>query len=390
MTLPFRVLHVLDDFSRSASGVTSTVRQIAEWQAQHCEWVGVHATGTMDMPVSTAVHLYRSEAQKIAPRWRYPVGGARRLARLMQEQRVTHVHIHEFWRGAYVSAMLAAGRLGLPVILSAHGSTAPWALRGQSALKTLKKSLYWTLFGRFLMTPRTVLHAVTPLEREHMLAFFGNEPRVIPNAIRLDAVTSPVPPAALLSRRFVFLGRLHPVKGVELLIDAFDQAALPAEWELVIAGPEEVSTYVDKLKAAASNSRKANRISFVGPLHGEEKAALLRSAWTVVVPSKTEVIGMVNLEAAAAGTPTITTRATGLLEWGEIGGVLVHDDLPSLVAALESCANWPPEERSERGERSRQHVERHYSLQTVGQKWLFLLQDTTAGKVSTDSSQRPI
>jgi glycosyltransferase involved in cell wall biosynthesis len=369
---PRRILHVVDDFSTANTGVTATVRQMAQWQARHCDWVGVHATGPVDLPAPGGVHLLQVEAHSYSPRWRYPSYGVQGLLQLAQEHAVTHLHVHEFWRGGFVSGMLAARRAGLPVLLSAHGSTAPWALHAQGMAKDWKKRIYWHAFGRFLLGPDVVLHAITPLEQRHMAAFFGRQPQaVIPNAIDLQGM--PAAPAKPRRRRFVFLGRLHPVKGVDMLIEAFGRARLAPGWELLLAGPEEIPAYAQALKSLAAASPSAAHIRFAGPVHGPDKVDLLAGAWAVVVPSRTEVIGMVNLEAAALATPTITTRNTGLEEWESAGGMLVaEDDAQSLAQALEKCAAWSEQEQHQRGRRSQAHVAQTYSLEAVGQQWLRL------------------
>jgi glycosyltransferase involved in cell wall biosynthesis len=248
-------------------------------------------------------------------------------------------------------------------------------------LKRWKKHLYWQMFGRFFFAPGVVLHAITPLEAHHMGDFFGRQPQaVIPNALSIDAVTGDAG-AAMPARRLVFLGRLHPVKGVDLLIEAFGKARLDEEWELVIAGPEEVPAYVAQLKAQAVASPCATRIRFVGPLYGLERTGLLKSAWAVVVPSHTEVIGMVNLEAASLATPTITTPNTGLEEWAGIGGILAADNAVALQNALQACAAWPMQERLRRGHESRQHVLQCYNLEVVGQEWLRFYRSTASSTV---------
>ena len=202
--------------------------------------------------------------------------------------------------------------------------------------------------------------------------FFGCKTvSVIPNALIVDTAiddTMATEPA----RRFVFLGRLHPVKGVDLLIEAFGNARLDDDWELVIAGPEDVPAYAIQLKARAAKSPRAARIHFTGPIYGPEKISLLRSAWAVVVPSRTEVIGMVNLESASLATPTITTPNTGLDEWSEVGGMLTENNASDLQAALQVCAVWSINERMRRGHQIRDHVLQHYSLDSVGHEWLRL------------------
>ena len=241
--------------------------------------------GNVDLPVPQGVELIQSPAVRFASQWRFPVGGSANLLALIRSHRVTHLHIHEFWRGGYVAGMVAARRSGLPVILSAHGATAPWALYGQGKLKAWKKRLYWQLFGRFFLAPSVILHAITPLEAQHMEDFFVRLPQaVIPNALSMDAVIGTGGATAPI-RRLVFIGRLHPVKGVDLLIEAFGNAKLDDDWELVIAGPEEVPAYAAQLKAQAAASPRATHIHFAGPIYGPEKKGLLESAWALVVPS---------------------------------------------------------------------------------------------------------
>jgi glycosyltransferase involved in cell wall biosynthesis len=101
-----------------------------------------------------------------------------------------------------------------------------------------------------------------------------------------------------------------------------------------------------------------------------EKEALLAGAWVVVVPSHSEVVGMVNLEAASLRTPTITTHATGLVKWESGGGLLSEATSDGLRMALNAVMEWSFEERLQRGKRVRTMVETEFSLDTVGSAWL--------------------
>ena len=96
---PCRILHITDDFSASNTGVTTSVRQIAKWQSKYCDWVGVHATGIVDLPAPEGVTLLQVPAHCFASRWRYPAHGITGLLDIVREHGVTHLHIHEFWRG---------------------------------------------------------------------------------------------------------------------------------------------------------------------------------------------------------------------------------------------------------------------------------------------------
>lgn len=372
-SLPIRILHIVDDFSTANTGVTNTVRQITQWQAQRCDWVGVHTIGLVDIAPPEGVEVISRAPHPRTPFWRYPVGGVAGMVDLIKQKRVTHLHIHEFWRAGFAVGMRAARKAGIPVVLSPHGLTSPWALRKLGWKNRLKKSLYWNLFGRYCLADHAALHAITPLELDHMQAFFGRRPQVIiPNAIDLADPIYEVDNNGSQSpaRRIVFLGRLHPIKGVETLIKAFSKARLNSDWELIIAGPEEMPDYVAKLKALAGESTRSASIHFVGPCYGAEKRALLRDSWVVVVPSFTEVIGMVNLESASLHTPTITTTATGLTDWAAAGGVLVEPEVDGVCNALEKAAAWTLEERLQRGRKARAQVEAVFSLEAVGEAWL--------------------
>lgn len=372
MTNPknLRILHLVDDLSVSNTGVAASVRQLAFWQSRHYGRVGIHTVGDKSPSIDGSLEIRTYQANRKTPNWHYPQGGVRPLLQWIDAFRPTHLHVHEFWRAAFVLGMLASRMRKIPVVLTAHGLTAPAALGNQGWPRRLKKSAYWNLFARQLMTRNCRLHAITPLESEHFSSFFSRAAdAVIPNAIDLDSF-----PIALLNeiprptKTILFLGRLHPIKGVDLLIEAFAASALDASWELLIVGPEEIPEYAGKLKKMAIEAAP-RRIRFLGHCYGEKKLRLLASSWVLAAPSHSEVIGMVNLEAAAMRTPSITTHATGLTDWENFGGKLIESAVGPIIKALEEAADWSLQERLARGNSMRKLVEDKFSLTTVGEQW---------------------
>lgn len=366
-----RVLHVIDDFSTTNTGVAATVSQLSGWQAERFHWVGVCTSGAVDIPTPQGVQVISSPIHTWMPRWRYPAKGLQNFLEILREHQVTHLHVHGVWQAGFVLGMLAAVLYRLPVVLSVHGMWTPAALGYGGRCRQLKKLLYWKLFARWLMLRRVGLHAITPLEAQQIREYAGRRANItLPNAIAVphSAVQQPIVHIGPL-RQVVYLGRLHPIKGPDLLIKAFSESELSIEWELIIAGPEEVPRYANELKAQAAGSKKSSQIRFVGPCYGAIKNELLAGAWVVVVPSHSEVVGMVNLEAASLCTPSITTHATGLRNWEAGGGVLSEATSEGLRLALNAAMQWSTEERIDRGRRVRRMVEKEFSLESVGAAW---------------------
>ena len=89
----------------------------------------------------------------------------------------------------------------------------------------------------------------------------------------------------------------------------------------------------------------------------------------VAVPSYSEVVGLVNLEAGVCGTPSITTHQSGLHDWADGGGLLIEPDIGQLMRGLQKASRWDEEERHSRGRKIRNFVIQRYSLQAVGRLW---------------------
>ena len=128
----------------------------------------------------------------------------------------------------------------------------------------------------------------------------------------------------------LYIGRIHPKKNLDALIEAWDAAALPEGAELTIAGwgnADDVAALEARLASAPASVR------FVGPVHGEAKQALLEQARFVVLPSHSEGLPMTILEAWAAGTPTVMTAACHLPEGLATGAAFECETEPSSIAA---------------------------------------------------------
>jgi glycosyltransferase involved in cell wall biosynthesis len=132
----------------------------------------------------------------------------------------------------------------------------------------------------------------------------------------------------------LFLGRLIPRKGVDLLIDAFAQAC-PQRGRLVIAGPEGEIGYLDKMRELAREKRVEDRTIFTGPLYGDQKKAALVDCQIFALPSRYENFANGAAEAIACGMPVIVSDRCGISEFvaGQVG-LVIPREVPALTGAL--------------------------------------------------------
>ncbi len=373
------IIHITEDHSRFNTGVTTVVNLVAGWCADSVGEgvrIAVIATGEDSVAPPKKVQLIEISVPVWARPWRWGPGFNRALRRVLVESGCNIMHLHGVWRAAPWIAQKIATETGIPSVLTVHGMLEPWAWNGQGYLQRLKKKLYWKFIAKPIFQNVSVLHAITPLERDHLAALMPGKPiELIPNAVDLARVDLESPEYEVhLEKIVLFLGRIHPKKGVDLLIEAFISAQIGNDWRLVIVGPDEDKAYMSRLKRIVEVYGANSTIQFTGPVYGAEKNLWIKRAWIVVVPSHSEVIGMVNLEAAACGTPTITTYQTGLSDWQEGSGLLINPNKYELAQSLREVAGWSATVRCENGRKIRAFVSERYSLESVGKKWLRLYQ----------------
>lgn len=378
------ILHASDFHDRANTGITFAINGLIEQTRtllpSETKIVLISVNdGNVSPPAGTLSVRLPMGASRFASAWRYTPGYEAACRRITDECRISVVHVHGVWMHPQYAAVQAASRLGVPIILTNHGLLEHWALREH---KAFKKWLYLAAMRNRIFGKVTVFHAITPPNKAMIHKLFPKSRiELIPNSIDLDEVDG----AGVSGVRqpgaepyILFLGRLAPEKGIDLLIEAFGRARLPKDFRLVIAGPEELPRYGAYLRQLTAASAHSARVQFLGPIWNKaEKYRLMRDAWLVAVPSHSEVVSLVNLEASACATPTITTSATGLGDWEEGGGLLTEPTVKDLTDSLGRGAQWSPSERTDRGRASRRLVEQRYSTRVTGPLWIELYRSLT-------------
>lgn len=365
-----RVVLVAEDVARTSGGVPAVVHQLTERLSQNGFLVQIaHATGDPgELPAGVEVFTFPPTGLRRS--WSWGCGLREGVARLAAASNgVPPVfHVHGVWSAPQYFAARAAHEAGVPLVFTAHGMLEPWLWDQQGWRIRAKKRVYWSALAYPALSKASVVHAITPLERKHLARLLpNNRIEVIPNAI--DVNDADDCPQDERGKTILFLGRIEPKKGVDLLLRAFSRAKIGREWSVDVVGPAWSQVYLSGLKAIVDECGLGERVRFRGPLFGEEKRKLIDTAWVLAAPSHSEVVGLVNLEAAARCLPTITTHQTGLHDWELGGGLLVEPTIDALRQALETACSWSAQEQRDRGVASRRLVQQRYSWQAVMPMW---------------------
>ncbi len=251
----------------------------------------------------------------------------------------------------------------VPYMITAHGNFNPVALSVSEWKKQLAR--YW--FVDDLLKHASCFHAITEQEYRWIRDYGLRQPIcVIPNGVNIPPVNS----AARIStelrtrRTVLFIGRLHHIKGLDLLLNAWAQvAASRSDWQLVIAGNDDGA---QQELEALNESLGLNNVQFVGPLYGDAKSAFLSLCDFFVLPSRSEGLAMAPLEAMSFGKAVLLTKTCNFSEAAQSGaGIEVSCDVDALADGLKRMMSMDDSERDSIGLAGKKLVEQHYNWQVI-------------------------
>jgi glycosyltransferase involved in cell wall biosynthesis len=260
------------------------------------------------------------------------------LRRLGPEVDLIHTHL-PFVYPTYAAAH-AARRFHKPLFYHQRGSFDPGALR----FRSFKKRLYLRLIERPIMQRATTLIALTEAEVQSYLALDVTAPsRIVPNGIEADAFRTQADPAFVArwgipadAPVVLFLGRLHPIKGVHKALEAFLSAQVSCPKALlVMAGPDEWGLE-GRLRATTRQAGLGQRVLFPGMVSGEDKLNWLARADIFFRPSEAEGFSMAVLEALASGTTALLSPGCHFPEVEAAGAGRVVSTQPTALAGALS------------------------------------------------------
>ena len=285
------------------------------------------------------------------------------------------VHDNGIWLPEHHRLAVLARQRRIPRLVSTRGMLEPWAMRH----KGLKKFVAWHLYQRQDLRRAQVLHTTAKQEATNLERLrLGVSIRVIPNGIDLPALeVGAANRKASGLRTALFLGRIYPVKGLTMLIDAWAQVR-PQGWCLRIAGPNEAG-HQAVVERAVAKAGLAAVVSFVGPVADDAKHAAFRGAELLVLPSCSESFGMVVAEALAHGVPVLTTTATPWYALKERGcGWCVAPTSAAIAGALREATSCTASALRAMGAKGRDYMAAEFAWEAVTKRFIAAYEEAIA------------
>lgn len=359
-----KTVHLTGSISRLAGGPYNSVRHLCK---------GLCVEGVDSGVISLHDKYSDGDAESWAPveprlfdAWvPSSYGYTPEISNALRENSADLVHAHGLWMYMSLAAFLNRLSNGTPYVLSPRGMLEPWARQHHKR----RKDIVWTLWEKRAIAGAAVLHATAESEAESIRQAGAMNPiAMIPNGIELPKTRGTIESASSRPRRALYLSRMHPIKGLPLLLEAWG-ALRPKEWVLRIAGygdPAYESEVRQKVRDLGLSERE---VEFVGRVDGEDKWATYYASDLFILPSYSENFGIAVGEAMACGLPVITTRGTPWAVVEEQGcGWWVEAEAGAIAGAIREAISLTEGERMAMGIRGRRLVEERFTWERVAEE----------------------
>lgn len=274
------------------------------------------------------------------------------------------VHDHGLWLATNHTVSVVAKQLGVSRVISPHGMLSKWSVSRRGLLK----KICWTAYQQRDLLAARAFVANSAAEAEDIRRYKLKQPiAVIPHAVNFPTklpVRSSAAGGVVLS-----LTRIHPVKGLLVLVEAWKRGAVPEPWTLVLAGPDEVGHLAEVAKRV-DELGLGDQVKFAGALSDHQKWQALVDADLFVLSSYSENFGVGVAEAMSAGLPVIATTGTPWRRLVDLKcGWWVEPTSDGLAKAIQEATSLSQERRAEMGDRGEKWAREMLAIESVSQKY---------------------
>jgi glycosyltransferase involved in cell wall biosynthesis len=264
----------------------------------------------------------------------------------------------------------------IPRLVSTRGMLEPWAIEH----KWLKKRIAWTLYQRADLVRAQCHHTTAEAEARNLRGLDLKVPiRTISNGVDLPKLRSSHRDLEAHGNKRIalFVGRIYPVKGLPMLIEAWARVR-PQNWILQIAGLDEAGHRAE-LERAIARARLGECISFIGAVADEAKEAAFLGADLFVLPSHSESFGMSIAEALAHALPVLTTTGAPWPSLKQHGcGWWVDPSVDGVTEGLRQATSLDSPALRAMGKKGRVFVASQFGWQRIARDFVGLYENLLA------------
>lgn len=326
-----KIAFICPSISRALGGIFEVERKLAQSLTRIPETsvdvLGVEDEHTRaDLPEWLPLQPQYFPVSQPPASFRYSSG----LERAVLSSTADLLHMHALWTHNSVIVNKWAHRTKRPYLITPNGMLDPWAVRNSG----WKKKIALALFERQCLQNAACIQVFSQGEYESVRQFGLKNPIcIIPNGVGLPpALEQSSPPWEVPPNRKVllYLGRLHPKKGLINLLNAWNQLN-PSSWTLAIAGWDQAGHEAELKKLALQDS-----VIFLGPRFGNDKTACYHHCDAFILPSFSEGLPIVVLEAWSHAKPVLMTPECNLPSGFQSNAALcIQANVDSIAAGLQ-------------------------------------------------------
>jgi glycosyltransferase involved in cell wall biosynthesis len=384
-----KILQVVQTLDPATGGVARAVVSLSQALVRSGHQVEIVALDEPGAPWLGAIGLPVHALGAGVTSYRY----SKRLVRWLAQHGggYERVIVHGLWQHLGFAVFRRYAGTSIPYYVFPHGMLDPWFKRTYP-LKHVKKWFYWPWADYRVLRDAAAVIFTSEEEklqaresfwlyrcREKVSPLGVEAPDVIPHAKEIFLTRFPELRDACF---LLFLGRLHPKKGCDLLLEAFARDEFSsAPLALVFAGPDQVG-WEGTLRARAKELKPPRHVVFTGMLESKLKRGALEAADAFILPSHQENFGMAVAEALAVGLPVLISDRVNI--WREIetdgAGYGEHDDLDGTARLIRRWLQTSENDRVRLRENARGCFLRRFEISRAAASLLEVLGEAAARK----------
>ena len=284
------------------------------------------------------------------------------------------IHVHGIWSPIQLFTIFYCNSINKTLFIHPHGMLLKEALSSTGIIKLLIKNVT-LIFLSYFIKKCTSFISITNQESKAIKKYFKDSiyteiPNPIPFKLQEQESTKKL-------KQFIYLGRIHPHKNLELLIESFKAAKLGNDWSLKIYGIKDDKNYYNKILDSIKDD---NNINIFEPIFDNERQKIISNSWANILVSKSEVLSLSILESSYFGLPTINNKDIELSDYKDCV-IPTSIDTESVKDRIIEVSKWTYDKRIQKENTIKSIFKNKFEKLNLYQLYLDLYQDLFAPAV---------